>query len=386
MSLLSIAMFCCAACDRNHARASCPWYPEARDAHKDTLLDDLEEKRKDLGVFLRRGDVVKHALGDPCLFHAIASSLLKLGVVTSLSGPQLRRMATGWMPAHGDTVLLCSSLEDWVAKDSPGSSVAAHAASIRMGAWGGSIEIARSDTAGGDYSFKLVTRVPARSDGSAVRDSVGHRPIVYLVYDGSHYNELIPHGEPIELDAHFEPVEVRAPPLLVPHKEKPVSPASAPPKAAPTAPRKTPPPRKKPPSPRKTPPPWKTAAALKEAPAVPTSKPPASTPAPTSHSLQPKQTPAPLETPTPPAPPAPRKKAPAELAVPTSKPPASTPALTSHLLQPKQTPAPLETPAPPAPLAPRKKAAADTGRAAGADVEAAGFDACAAIAEATEAA
>ncbi|KAJ1453747.1 hypothetical protein M885DRAFT_567095, partial [Pelagophyceae sp. CCMP2097] len=196
MSLLSIAMFCCAACDRNHARASCPWYPEARDVHKYTLLDDLEEKRKDLGVFLRGGDVAKHAPGGLCLFHAIASSLLKLGVVTSLSSPQLRRMATGWMPAHGGTVLLRSSLEEvyWVAKDSPGSSVAAHAASIRMGAWGGSIEIAviaylydvrihiyeRSDTAGGDYSFKLVTRVPARSDGYAVRDSVGHRPIVYL--------------------------------------------------------------------------------------------------------------------------------------------------------------------------------------------------------------
>ncbi|KAJ1460775.1 hypothetical protein M885DRAFT_335285 [Pelagophyceae sp. CCMP2097] len=172
MSLLSIVMLCCAACGRKHARASCPWYPEARDAHKDTLLDDLEEKRKDLGVFLRGGDVVKQAPNGLCLFHEIASSLLKLGVVTSLSAPQLREMATGWMPAHGDTVLLRSSLEDWVAKDSPGSSVAAHAASIRMGAWDGSIEIAvmaylydvrihiyeRSDTAGGDYSFKLVTR------------------------------------------------------------------------------------------------------------------------------------------------------------------------------------------------------------------------------------
>ncbi|KAJ1448975.1 hypothetical protein M885DRAFT_500819 [Pelagophyceae sp. CCMP2097] len=135
------------------------------------------------------------------------------------------------------------------------------------------------------------------------------------------------------------PVEVRALPLLVPHKEMPASQASAPPKAAPTAPRKTPPPRKKPPSPRKTPPPRKTAVALKEAPAVPTSKPPALMPAPTSHS-QPKQTPVPLETP------APRKKVPAELAVPTSKPPASVPAPTSHSPQPKQTPAPMETPAP----------------------------------------
>ncbi|KAJ1446715.1 hypothetical protein M885DRAFT_591688, partial [Pelagophyceae sp. CCMP2097] len=95
------------------------------------------------------------------------------------------------------------------------------------------------------------------------------------------------------------PVEVRALPLLVPHKEMPASQASAPPKAAPTAPRKTPPPRKKPPSPRKTPPPRKTAVALKEAPAVPTSKPPALMPAPTSHSPQPKQTPAPMETPAP---------------------------------------------------------------------------------------
>ncbi len=169
-------------CAQAHATASCPFFNCIdRSTHHDAQYDDRywkENRAKQGNAVLQDGDVVKQPGDGSCVFHSLASGLSRLGIV--LTGKQLRNEVAVWMPAHVTTVLVGSTLEDWILTDLK-MSVAAHANDISNDAWGGSIEMVvvaymfkseirvfeRSSSDGGANSFKLISRFDARFDGSA---------------------------------------------------------------------------------------------------------------------------------------------------------------------------------------------------------------------------
>jgi hypothetical protein len=215
----------CEKCDGAHVTEACPHFKSGRDDHPDAKRKKFQDilGTDEGNAYLARADVVRQPGDGSCLFHSLAHGLGRLGKAPhGVSGPQLRAGLMDWLGAHQDTRISDTPLHEWVRWDS-NTSVEAYADRMRGYGWGGGIEMAafahlydvgvhvyeRSNRGGGKFPFKRISRFDARSDGPAAAQqsaaAAGRRSFVAVLYCGGvHYDALIAHGEPVELDAEVD--------------------------------------------------------------------------------------------------------------------------------------------------------------------------------------
>jgi hypothetical protein len=217
----------CEKCDGAHATDSCPHFKGGRISHPDG-------KRKNFKGSLGADEGKKPGDGS-CLFHSLAEGLSRLDETTRVvSGQVLRTVLADWYRIHQETMLNGSTLREWIEWDSdrPSETVEQYAERINTGAWGGGIEMAafshlydvavhvyeRSSSDDNSYQFKRISRFDARSYMLATTQQpaagAGRRSFVAVLYVGSdnehndHYDALVAHGDPVELDAVATPGSV----------------------------------------------------------------------------------------------------------------------------------------------------------------------------------
>ncbi|KAJ1455439.1 hypothetical protein M885DRAFT_520388 [Pelagophyceae sp. CCMP2097] len=215
----------CEKCDGAHVTEACPHFKGGRDDHPDAKRKKFQDilGTDEGNAYLAHADVVRQPGDGSCLFHSLAHGLGRLGSARSVSGPTLRAGLMDWLGTHQETKISDTPLREWVKWDSD-TSVESYAARMRGGGWGGGIEMAafahlydvgvhvyeRSSRGGGQYPFKRISRFDARSDGPAATQqsaaAAGRRSFVAVLYCGGvHYDALVAHGDPIELDADAAP-------------------------------------------------------------------------------------------------------------------------------------------------------------------------------------
>ena len=178
---------CCDACDGEHKTTECPVFKgKARDKHKDAQKGKGPSIGKPGGNFvLRTARVVRQPGDGSCLFHSMSYGL------GGTSASSLRRGIADWIASHPRYEIAETPVSDWVRWDS-NCSVTTYARRMRVGGWGGGIEMAACSVV-----HNVNVHVYEKKRGSYKRiscfDAEGARKTLHVLYGGRmHYDALIP--------------------------------------------------------------------------------------------------------------------------------------------------------------------------------------------------
>ena len=128
----------CDKCDGRHMTSACPYYKKDRDKHPDAQRHGKQMGGKSNlpGAVLRDARVIRQPGDGSCLFHSMS-----YGLRDGSNASSLRREICDFIERHPRLPIADTPLADWVKWDS-NSSVGAYLRRMRMGAWGGGIEMA----------------------------------------------------------------------------------------------------------------------------------------------------------------------------------------------------------------------------------------------------
>ena len=180
---------CCDACDGAHLTTACPVYKgKSRDKHKDAQKGKGPSIGGDGGSFtLRTARVVRQPGDGSCLFHSMAYG------IGGTNASSLRREIADWIGANPRLEIAETPVSNWVQWDSS-VSVATYARRMRVGGWGGGIEMAAcSNIKGVNIHVYEAKRMGSAFKRISCFDSPGARRTVHVLYQGGvHYDALIP--------------------------------------------------------------------------------------------------------------------------------------------------------------------------------------------------
>jgi hypothetical protein len=132
----------CDKCDGPHATEDCPFFKGDRDDHPDARNRAPHEGLGSDGgrAVLRQARVVRQPGDGSCLFHSLAHGL-RDARVADYDHRRLRQALMDWLARHEDLKIADTPVRDWVLWDA-NQAVPAYVGRMRIGGWGGGIEMA----------------------------------------------------------------------------------------------------------------------------------------------------------------------------------------------------------------------------------------------------
>ena len=132
----------CDKCDGPHATEDCPFFKGERDDHPDARNRAPHEGLGSDGgrAVLRQARVVRQPGDGSCLFHSLAHGL-RDARVADYDHRRLRQALMDWLARHEDLKIADTPVRDWVLWDA-NQAVPAYVGRMRVGGWGGGIEMA----------------------------------------------------------------------------------------------------------------------------------------------------------------------------------------------------------------------------------------------------